>query len=145
MASGDLRTYDPGSVFVSLAGIPISGWADGEFITIENDSDDFEDVVGTDGEVTRSKSNDNRATVTIKLMQSSASNDLLSALRLLDKNSSNGAGVGPFMLRDGSGRSLEIAEKAWIAKGPNRSFDKTAGSREWKIRCAAIISGVAGN
>jgi len=145
MSQGDLRVYDPDQVSASIAGIPLSGFADGEFITIESESPTFDDVCGTDGEVTRSKSNDGRATITVKLMQSSPVNDLLSVLHNLDKNTPGGVGVGPFMLRDKQGTTLELAEKAWIQKPPDKSWDRTAKERSWVIRCANLISHTGGN
>jgi hypothetical protein len=145
MAAGDLKVYDPDQIRVNLAGLPLSGWADGEFVRIERESDAFDDVVGTDGEVTRSKTNDHRATVTLRLMQSSDSNDLLSSLYNLDRNSPNGAGVGPLLIRDAGGRSLFVAEKAWIRRPPDVVFDRTATEREWVIRCANLIETHGGN
>lgn len=96
--------YDPNLVTIIVAGIPIlSGFAEDEMCTFEREGDDFLDVAGVDGEVTRSKNLDNRGTFTLKLMQSSQFNNALSALRLLDKNADNGAGVGPFLLKDRGG------------------------------------------
>lgn len=134
-----LKIYDANEVTIVIAGIPIDGgFADGEFLRIEQDSDDFTDVVGTDGEVTRSKTNDRRATVSLILMQSSSGNAVLSALNLLDKKTGGGAGVGPFLVRDKQGTSLYSASKCWIAKPPNVSFGREAGPREWKIRVADL-------
>ena len=141
MPAGDLRLYDPDNVLITVAGIPIKGYADGEFCRIEYESDAFEDVVGTDGEVTRSKSNDGRATVTIRLMQSSPTNALLSALHTSDRNAPGGVGVGPFYLQDLSnlvGGTLLVGEKCWIAKPPDSSWDRTPTEREWKIRVAKL-------
>jgi len=141
MAAGDLYLYDPDQILITVAGIPITGFADGEFCTIERDSDAFQDVVGTDGEVTRSKSNDGRATITIRLMQSSPTNTLLSALHNSDKNAPGGVGVGPFYMQDLSnlvGGTLLVAEKCWIAKAPDSSWDRTPTEREWKIRVAKL-------
>lgn len=137
---GDLRLYHPDEIFCSLAGIPISGYADGEMIRIEPEGPAFDDVVGTDGEVTRSKTNDDRHTVTIRLMQSSPVNDLLSTLHLLDKNAPGGVGVGVFVCRDKQGTTLHSAEKAWISKSPDSSFDRIPTVREWIIRVAKMIS-----
>lgn len=139
------KVYDPDQVTVTIAGILIGGFADGQFIQIEKDTQDFQDVVGTDGEVVRSKSNDKRATVTISLIQTSASNQLLSALLAADKASANGAGVGPLLIRDRSGTSLFTAENAWISKSPSVTFDRTATSREWEIRCAHLIENHGSN
>lgn len=143
--AGDLKIYDADQVNISLAGIPLSGYADGEFLRIERESNAFDDVVGTDGEVTRSKTNDDRATATVRLMQSSGSNDLLSVLYNSDKNTPGGVGVGPFLARDAQGRAIFTAEKAWIAKAPNVVFDRTATEREWVIRMATIIEFHGGN
>lgn len=134
-----LKIYDANEVTVIVANVPIeSGFADGEFVTIEQASADFETVVGTDGEVTRSKTNDRRATITVKLMQSSDSNAVLSALNNLDREEGNGAGVGPLLIRDKQGTSLYTAAKSWIKQPPNVSFDKTATSREWVFECADL-------
>lgn len=138
-----LKIYDPDQAVVELAGIRIQGFADGEYVTAEMLTDTFQDVVGTDGEVTRSKSNDLRCTVTVKLMHTSSTNPALSALLLLDINAPNGAGVGPFSLVDNStpqsaGTPLIIAEQAWITRPPNLSRDRTAKSLDWVIRCAKV-------
>jgi hypothetical protein len=145
------KIYDASEISVSIAGIPIDpgtgpgGYADGEFMTIEWEGDQFTDVVGTDGEVTRSKTNDLRATATLRLMQSSAANAALSALSLLDQKTPNGAGVGAFMVRDRSGLSIHEAAECWIAQMPNATYGREAGPREWKIRIAKLNSLIGGN
>lgn len=134
-----LKIYDANEVTISIAGIPIeSGFDDGEFLRIEQEADDFVDKVGTDGEVTRSKSNDRRATVTILLMQSSASNALLSGLSNVDRLAGNGAGVGPFLCRDRQGTALFAGAECWISKPPNVAFGREASAREWTLRVASL-------
>lgn len=131
-----LRVYDSDQVSISIAGLPVeSGYADGEFLRIEQEADDFTDVVGTDGVVSRSKTFDRRATITILLMQTSDGNALLSGLSNLDREAPNGAGVGALLIRDRQGTSLYQADSAWIMKPPNVSFDREATSREWTLRC----------
>lgn len=143
---GNFHVYDPNEITIMVCGIPIEGgFADGSFVEVDQDSDDFDDVVGTDGDVTRSKTNDRRATVTLTLMQSSEANALLSALNNLDRKQSNGAGVGPLLIKDNQGTSLYAAEKSWIAKPPTAGFDKKAGPREWKIRVADLERFDGGN
>lgn len=140
------KIYDSKAVSMVFMGILIEGgYAEDEFLTIEQDSDDFEDVVGCDGEVTRSKTNDGRATVFVKLMQSATINAALSALNNIDKTAGNGAGVGPMLIRDTQGNALYTAEKCWIAKPPDVSFGKTAKERAWKFRCAKLIRVDGGN
>lgn len=140
------KVYDASEVSVSIAGIPIdSGYDDGEFLRIEQESDDFVDKAGTDGEVTRSKTNDRRATITILLMQSSLGNALLSALNNIDRLAGNGAGVGPFLCRDRQGTALYAAAESWISKPPNVSFDREPTAREWTIRVAVLERFDGGN
>lgn len=144
--SGDLKIYDADQIVLVIADIPISsGYADGEFCRVEQDTDDFTDVVGTDGEVTRSKSNDRRATVSVVLMQSSDGNAALSTLNNLDVNTPGGAGVGGLLIKDLQGTTLFTSDKCWIAKPPNASFDRGPTSREWKIRVAKLVRFDGGN
>ena len=132
-----LKTYDPNQVSISLAGILFKGYAEDEFVKVEASTDFFVDVVGVDGEdVTRSKTGDRRATVTIMLMQSSETNDLLSALLSRDDAAPGGAGVGAFYLKDGSGRTVIEGPQAWLMGPPAVSFGKQTSPREWKIRIA---------
>lgn len=135
-----LKVYDADQVNISVAGFPIdSGFADGEFLRIEQESDDFSDVAGTDGEVARSKSNDRRATITILLMQTSSANQALSALSNLDRLTPNGAGIAPFLVQDGNGATIYEAASCWVMKPPDVTFDREATTREWTLRVADLI------
>jgi len=140
------KIYDANEVTVNVAGLPIeSGFDDGEFLRIEQEADDFIDKAGTDGEVTRSKTNDRRATVTIILMQSSDGNALLSGLNNIDRLAGNGAGVGPLLVRDRQGTALYAAAECWISKPPNVSFDREPTAREWTLRVASLERFDGGN
>src|SRR5262249_47248753 len=124
--------YDPDQIVIYAAGVRIQGYADGEFVTVEQMADAFASVVGTDGEVARSKSNDRRLKVTLKLLQTSQSNGILSAIHQVDLNSVNGAGVFTFQIQDLQGTTLVHGDQAWIVKWPDSSFDRTAKDREWQ-------------
>ena len=128
--------FAPDMVECSLAGVMIDGWADGEFISVTFDSNDYEDVVGTGGDVGVAKVIDNRVTVTLKLLQTSAANDRLSAMRQAGRESSNGDFAGAFSMRDSSGTSI-LQGVGWIQKMPDQSFDRTITSREWTLRVIA--------
>jgi len=128
------KIYDANEVSLIFGGIIIdSGFADGEFCRIEQEADDFTDLAGTDGEVTRSKTNDRRVTITLTLMQTSEGNSKLSALNLLDRRMSGGAGVVPFLVKDRSGTALH-AGSCWVAKPPATVYGREATAREWKLR-----------
>lgn len=139
------KVYDADQVKISINGIPITGgFADGEFLRIEWEGDAFSDVVGTDGEVTRSKTKDNRATATVLLMQTAEANLLLSAMHNADKLASGGAGVGPFLVEDLNGATLHESPQCWVMKSPDSTYDREATAREWPIRCANLSDLQAG-
>ncbi len=141
-----LNHYDPALYTIAIAALPISkGYADGEFIKVERDTDAFTDVAGTDGGVARAKQHDKRATITLTLLQTSDSNALLSTLYALDTNGDNGAGVGPFLLKDRGGLTVHAAEHCWIQKLPDVTLDKGVTARQWKIRVASLESFEGGN
>jgi len=53
-----VRTFDPAQVVILLGGAPMSGFADGTFITIERETDTFQKESGADGVISRIKMND---------------------------------------------------------------------------------------
>jgi hypothetical protein len=138
-----LKEYNPSEIAMSFAGIPITGYADGEFVTIEPEGDWWNDYVGTDGDVARSRTNDHRVTITFKLAQYSDTNALLSAVMSADRLAPNGAGVGALEIRDLQGTTQLTCAEAWIMGPPTVSFDREIGTREWKIR-GAVLDGVIG-
>lgn len=143
--NSNLRTYDAGQVSMVFAGIIISGLADGTFVKIAQNTDSFALKIGADGEGARSKTNDRSGKVTFTVMQSSESNDLLSALHNVDIDSPSGDGIGPLLVKDNSGRTLAVAEKAWIVKQPDSEFARDISMREWVIETNALESFFGGN
>ena len=140
------KVYNSSQVLISIGGFPIdSGYADGEFLRIERETDSFTDVVGTDGEVTRSETRDRRATATILLMQTSRANQVLSALNNLDEITPGGVGIVPFQVLDRNTEAqLYIASSAWVMKPPDSSFDREATAREWAIRLGNLVQNLQG-
>lgn len=129
------KVYNSGEVTITFTALPFEGGlADGEFLSWAFDSNIADDVVGTDGEVSVSVNNDSRATVTLKLMQTSDLNRILAGLMNLRKRGGGALGIGPFaMIVGGTGETL-VAPEAWIMKAPDGSLDRTATAREWQIR-----------
>jgi hypothetical protein len=147
MASTNVKTYSADLVALSIGGRPIdSGYADGEFVAIEPMADDFGSKVGADGEVARFRTNDRRATIKIKLMQTSQGNDTLSQLRALALTTPNGSDVGAFQLTDlSSGVVLARADKAWVKKAPNISRGREIVEYEWTLEAAHMNLDPSGN
>lgn len=135
-----VKVYNPDEVSIILGPVLIaSGFADGEFLRIEQESDDSEDVAGTDGEVAVARTNDRRATITIMLMQTADANLGLTALSNLYRSAAGSVGgIVPLFVKDQNGLSIYTAENAWISRPPDVSFDRAPTSREWQIRCANL-------
>lgn len=138
-----VKTYNPAEVFVTIAGIPIRGYADGTFVTVARRNPSWNLAVGSDGEGARARSNDNSGTITLTLMQSSDSNQALQQLFNVDELS--GDGVGPFLLVDRSGNTLIDAESCWISSQAEASFGREIENREWTIETDAVNFNLGGN
>lgn len=137
-----MKTYDPAKVLFSFAGSLITGYADDTFIEAERAEDGFTLLVGASGEGARSKNNNKSGTVTVTLMASSQSNDILSALAAADELA--GTGVGALYLKELDGTTLVSAPAAWIKKMPSVSRGKEVGTVQWVFDCESMEMSVGG-
>lgn len=142
-----LKRYDASQVTLVLANVLIdSGYADGEFLTIEQSAPDYEVVVGTDGQVGRSRTNNRHATIKLKLMHTSDGNTLLTAVSNAGLLAKNGADIGSLLVRDRvSGVCMYTAANCWIAKPPDVSYDNKITMREWTFECDSLVRIDAGS
>lgn len=124
-----LKTYDAKKVAIIIGGAIMSGFSDGDMISIERNEDTFTLQMGTDGEGTRSKSNNKSGRFTLSLMQTSAANAALSAIAKLDEIGN--AGAVPVLVKDTSGSSVYSASQAWLVKPPTAELGREAAAREW--------------
>lgn len=138
-----VKTYDPKQVAVIVGSQPLTGFGDGDFVSVERNEDAWTLMVGADGESTRSKNNNRSGKITITLQQSSRSNDYLSQLALADELS--GRATTNVMIKDNFGTTLYNAATAWIVKQPAITFAKEAGSREWVLETDELIGVLGGN
>lgn len=136
-----VKTYNPKKVIVTFLGAQLSGFAEGSFVSVES-NDLFTKHIGSDGEGCRTQNADRSGSCTLTLMQSSASNDFLTAASLTDQRTS--LGTGPLSITDGSGRTVVLAAEAWIAKRPNSEFSNEAGSREWRFETLDLSTDFVG-
>lgn len=136
------RTYDPAGIIFTFGGILISGYAPDTFITATRNSDAFTLQVGAGGQTCRSRSQDKSGTITVSLMQSSPTNDVLSALADIDEKT--GSGLGAVLIKDVNGTTVISAENAWIKKKPEAPFAKEASIREWVIETGELDHFIGG-
>ncbi|MEM0173059.1 MAG: phage protein [Sulfolobaceae archaeon] len=121
----------------------MSGFADGTFLELTSDVEQFTKITGADGFVTRVKSNDYGATLTITLAQTSPSNDVLSGIFNLDKLSNQG--IVPILIKDMSGNTVIFSATGWIQSFPDMSFGNEINDRSWIFDLANIDMFIGGN
>lgn len=136
-------SYDASQVIVTFAGSIISGYADGTFVTVEFDEQQYNKVTGADGLTQRSKTGNYAGSVSITLLNGSASNDVLSVAWNSDRV--NNSGKGALLVKDLSGRTLWQAKNAWVRQMPSQGFGKDAENREWVMDCDALSGQAGGN
>lgn len=135
-------TYDPSDVVVTFGSI-ISGFADGTFVKISRNEDAMTLTVGADGLGARARNNNKSGTITITLMQTSQSNEILSGLAIDDELTASG--VLPVLVKDKNGQTLAMGASGWIKKIPDVEFSKDIATREWVIEVEKLNLFVAGN
>ena len=128
--AGIVKTYNSKRVIVIFGGVPLKGYADGEFLSL-TPSDRFTKTVGADGEVARGKSNDYTYEISITLLSTSVSNAVLSGFMNVDK--ATDAGALPFQVIDLSGTTLFFFAQAWIRTPPTTNFSKEITDRTWVL------------
>lgn len=139
-----VREYDSASVFVVVGGVPITGFAPDTRVLVARNVDAFTLQVGSDGEAARSKTNDKSGRCTIRLLQTSPSNAVLSAFALADEVTPGGA-VVPWAVKDLNGGSLHNCITGWVVKKPDADYVAEAGEREWILETQDLKHTVAGN
>jgi hypothetical protein len=138
-----VKNYDPNTLIITFGATILDGYADGTFLSVEYNEDAYALTVGSNGEGCRSRSNNESATITFTLLQSSSVNDELSAYHNTDLLT--GASIFPLLVRDINGTTVFAAETAWIRKFPTSAFDRTVGSREWVLETNKLNGFVGGS
>jgi hypothetical protein len=126
------RIYDPKKVTVVIGGHVLSGFADDEFIRVTF-PDAGSKVVGADGEVTFNRSADETAELTIRLKQSSPSNDVLSTLVRVSR--ATNIPISPVLIK-GNGSTLVASPHAWLIGKPEVVLGKEVKDYEWRFALA---------
>ena len=142
-ARASFATYDPAEVFVTIGGNIISGYADGTFVEVEFDEQQWNKVTGADAHTARAKTNNYSGSVTITLLATSVGNDILNSLWQADKRDNSGA--KPLLIVDAQGNTKWSATYAWVRQMPTQGFAKEVGTREWVLDCSALIGHAGGN
>lgn len=139
-----VSTYDPCDVTLTFFGYPITGFAEGTFITVERSSETFTKVVGVcDG--SRTRSHDRGGSIEFTVMQTAPINDWLSAMINADEATKNV--IGPAIVKDNSGASIYFAPEAWIVSQPTGEFGTDQTSRTYRLETLnlAMVTAASGD
>jgi hypothetical protein len=132
MNDGVVRTYDAKMLVITFAGIIVTNFQAGDFVTISGLSENFEATTGADGSEDRNNKNITGADVVITVSQTSPTNDLFSAKHLQDKL--NNTGKGPLLIKDLNGTSILESGQAYIKGYADSNFGNSVGTRAWNFR-----------
>lgn len=124
-------THRPQDVTFSFAGIPISGYMSGTYITATKNEDAFALTIGSTGQGALAQTHDESGTVVFVLEQTAEVNAALSALH--EAHKAGGDGVFPLGIKDLSGADTVSAETAWIRKSADIEYSNEITGREWTI------------
>lgn len=140
------KIYSADEVTLQIGGKLIdAGFAEGEFISIEEAAPRVVKAVGTDGEVTIGRHNDRSGTIKIKLMQTSDGNDVLADMAKQNEDGPGLPGVRSLYIRDRNGRAIHEADACWVEQAPTVSYDRGATVREWTLGVARLSNVIKGS
>jgi len=125
--------YSFTNVNVIFGILEIQGFGEGDdVVNITFDTEQFTDQAGAKGDVVRTQTNDNRATITVKLLQTSPSYKELMALYNLDRET--GANVLPLTVINKETGETFVGNNAWIQKSPDVVRGQNANTVEFTFR-----------
>lgn len=133
------QQYSPKDVVCSWNGIAIEGFAPDSFLRLQRTSPLVTPVVGAGGQVALTRNADKTGTIEIELMQTSLSNQMLSAIQakqddmeLEEDISSN------FVIYDPSGSVLATGINAWLQELPQIELGRDQNSKTWIFGCEKL-------
>ncbi len=136
-------SYDAKEVTVIIGNIIVQGFAPDTKVVVDRDEDAFTKRTGTDGDTTRSKSNNKGGSIEITLEQSSPTNRQFTELADLDEL--NGRGTRAGMVKDNSGNSVHATRACWVKKRPAAYYGAESTDRVWIFDTGELKHDVNGN
>ena len=126
-----------------ISGHIITGYADDDKINIERDNDVMNKLVGTNGEFTLATNLDTTGTITLRLQETSVSNEFLWGIMAGIKTGAI-RGIVPYACQRNGGASSLKAGVCWIQAQPSMGYGSEPGVYEWVLGIADASSGLSG-
>ena len=136
--------YCPESVNCLIGGIiPVEGFVDGTFISVDKDEMPYSSIRMPDGTVARKKNTSQTYTITITLHNGAETNNLLTKMWQIDELTDRGK--FPLLIKDQSGSDLLFSTESWIEGIPSMTKSNAIDSRVWVIKSAYAVINIGGN
>lgn len=136
--------YCPESVNCLIGGIiPVEGFVDGTFISVDKDEMPYSSIRMPDGTVARKKNTSQTYTITITLHNGAETNNLLTKMWQIDELTDRGK--FPLLIKDQSGSDLLFSTESWIEGIPSLTKSNAVDSRVWVIKSAYAVINIGGN
>ena len=140
----NLFSYIPESVNCLIGGIiPVEGFVDGTFISVDKDEMPYSSIRMPDGTVARKKNTSQTYTITITLHNGAETNNLLTKMWQIDELTDRGK--FPLLIKDQSGSDLLFSTESWIEGIPSMTKSNAIDSRVWVIKSAYAVINIGGN
>ena len=123
-------TYSASEVQLTFGGYTITGWQN---LTITRSADAFKPVRGIRGKHTRVRSIDTSCTITVTILQTSMSNDVL--CRIHDLDLEYGSGRIELLLKDMGGTGIFSSAEAYVLGYPEVVYSGEFEYRQWRLFC----------
>lgn len=133
-----LGVYDPKRLLVIVGTIPITGFVDGEFVSVSKNEEAWSYTAGADGGGTRTRMRRPDGRITLTLQAVNASNASLNALAQADELTPGGLPY-PIQINDLLIGSLASAPTAWCVKIPDLVRGNEAPTVEWVFETDNLI------
>lgn len=140
-----LGSYSPNDISIIVGGVPVSGYADGDFVSAEYASDAAMLKEGADGSPAISYKRGARGgTITVTLLQTSMSNSYLSGALFAQKSIGGASTTIPIMIYNAQGGQTVTMVRAAFQKEPNVTYSAEVGTVEWTF-VGQLVSEFAGS
>lgn len=139
----EVKTYRAKDVMVIYGAKQLHGFSEDSVVSVKPHGEGAQLYVSADGEVARSMDPDKTLEITVTLAHTSESNDYLSKLYEMDRET--GKGLLPISVKDLSGRTLAQASEAWITNHAEVKRAKNISEQEWVFNTGKASFTVGGN
>jgi len=147
MADTNLGTYSPDDMvcIITLGDVshPVSGFAEGTMVTAARTNPISTMISGADRSGYRVYRSNKTGSITLSLIQSTSSNDLLQGI--IDKDELSRDVFFEMFVADTSGRSWFRATQCFIENQPEASFSTEGEQRDWMITALELEQHLGGN